>query len=81
MTVVPNLDADHIDSIRLDVPFNGSGREQLIAIHFLTAMIGDERSLALFPGIKVATENGTVFNEIIETWRLRVFYERENLVF
>jgi hypothetical protein len=81
LTVSPNIEADDIDSIRLDMPNQfQSVSEAATWLLFFVAVVGSEKFCEIQPRIKMAMHGHGEFNELVDGWQIRLFWESDHAV-
>lgn len=81
LTVSPSIQADNINSIRLDLPLKFQAvSEAATWLLFFVAVVGPEKFCEIQPRIKAAMSGSGEFCEMVGEWQIRLFWESDHAV-
>src|SRR5580700_861035 len=72
LTVKPTLEADCVDSLRLEIPQGRPGIETFMFMHFFIAVTGLDKFVEILPRLQEFMHKGGEFNEVVERWQIQI---------
>lgn len=80
LTVQPSIDAERLQSLRMEFPGDYNPRECPYVALLIVAVLDAATFLQLLPKIGTALKSGKVFDETIHGWRMRTYPENGEYV-